>query len=154
MPRPIVPVALLVAFTLVSACQPAGSGRNETAGKPVHCTVIVDGPKKADGAEHIDGRARFRCAEPGATSLTLKIQLQKESGGDTWKTVSAKSYTMTGKSTIAAELKYQTRLATLSCQTGTFRTVVDWTRTSKGNKEGDNLVSGSVKDPCKSLFTS
>ncbi|NUP74821.1 MAG: hypothetical protein HOQ07_09270 [Sinomonas sp.] len=103
MPRPIVPVALLMTFALLSACQPAGNGRNETAGKPIHCTVIVDGPKKADGAERIDGRARFRCASPGATSLTLKIQLQREAG-DTWKTVSAKSYTITGKSTVAAEL--------------------------------------------------
>jgi hypothetical protein len=152
MPRSTLPVVLFVLVpALLAACDPAGT-RTPSATKPVHCTVIVDGPKKAETANQVFGRARFRCGAPGAQQLTLKIRIEERVGTDKWKAVATKIVTLSGSATVAAELKYQSREATMGCREGSFRTVVDWSRTSRGNSEGDNLVSGAVKNPCKSLF--
>ncbi|MFD0596032.1 hypothetical protein ACFQZ4_30205 [Catellatospora coxensis] len=59
------------------------------------------------------------------------------------------AHTLKGKQTYAAELKYQSKDLSLTCRSGTFRTVVDWSRTSRKDTEGDNLISGAVKDPCR-----
>jgi hypothetical protein len=141
----------MVLAALLSACEPAGS-RAQSSTKPVHCTVVVDGPKKAESAQRIEARVRFRCGKPGAQSLTLKIRIEQRSSEDAWKTVASKSFSLRGYQTVAAELKYQSREVAIGCKTGSFRTVVDWMRTSRGDKEGDNLVSGAAKNPCKSLF--
>jgi len=151
MPRSTVPVVLIVLTALLSACEPAGNAA-ATSSKPVHCTVVVDGPDKPDNAQRIEGRVRFRCAKPGAQKLSIKLRLEQRTSGGSWKTVASKSFSLSGTQTVAAELKYQSREVAIACKTGTFRTVVDWTRTSRGDSEGDNLVSGSMKDPCKSLF--
>jgi hypothetical protein len=151
MPRSTVPVVFMLLAVSLAGCEPRG---NATASeKPIHCTVIVDGPKRVEGADRFVGRARFRCASPGAQPLAMTIRIQQRNGDtDTWKTVVTRNFTLRGKSTVAAELKYNSREATLSCRTGSFRTVVDWTRTSRGDKDSDNLISGVAKNPCKSLF--
>ncbi|MEV0273981.1 MAG: hypothetical protein HOV71_08960 [Hamadaea sp.] len=134
--------------TLLAGCEPTHAGEGP---KPVSCTVVVDGPEKADTAQRIEGRVRFRCAKPGAERLSVKIRMEQKSGSS-WKTVTSKSFTVKGSQTIAAELKYQNRTVSIGCKLGTFRTVVDWSRTSRGDTEGDNLISGSMSNPCKSLF--
>jgi hypothetical protein len=154
MPRSTVPAVLVLLVALLAGCQPSGNATANTQ-RPVHCTVVADGPKKTDSGDTIVGRARFRCATPGAQPLTLAIRIEQRVGdSDRWRTVATNAVTLRGKQTVAAELKYNSREATLSCRTGSFRTVVEWSRTSRGGKDGDNLVSGSVKDPCKKLFTS
>jgi hypothetical protein len=141
---------MTVLALLLAGCQPVDSPESAKT-RPVNCTVVVDGPEKADAAERIEGRVRFRCGNPGAEKLTAKVRLEQKSG-DSWKTVVSKSFTASGKQTVAAELKYQSRTVSIGCKLGTFRTVVDWTRTSRGDTEGDNLVSGAMTNPCKSLF--
>ncbi|MCP2325138.1 hypothetical protein HDA40_003645 [Hamadaea flava] len=148
MPRTTVPVVLLVLAALLTGCEPTHAGEGP---KPVDCTVVVDGPEKADTTQRIEGRVRFRCGKPGAEKLTVKIRMEQKSGTK-WKVVTSKSFTVKGKQTIAAELKYQNRTVSIGCKDGTFRTVVDWSRTSRGNTESDNLISGSMSNPCKSLF--
>lgn len=151
MPRSTVPVVLVLLAASLAGCEPRGNTSN--AQKPVHCTVIADGPKKNDTGGDFSARARFRCASPGAQPLSMTISIQQRIGdSDKWRTVSKEAFTLRGKDTVAAELKYNSRQASLSCRLGSFRTVVDWSRTSRGDKEGDNLVSGPVKDPCKKLF--
>jgi hypothetical protein len=143
---------MLLAASL-AGCEPRGNTTN--AQKPVHCTVIADGPKKTAEGDAFFGRVRFRCASPGAQPLAITIRIEQRVGDtDNWRTVAKESFTLRGSDTVAAELKYKSRDATLSCRTGSFRTVVDWSRTSRGDKSSDNLVSGSVKDPCKKLFAS
>lgn len=153
MPRSTVPVVLVLLTASLAGCEPRGN--TTTSQKPVHCTVVADGPKKADSGESFAGRARFRCAAPGAQPLSITIRIEQRVGDtERWRTVTKKAFTLRGKDTVAAELKYNSRELALSCRTGSFRTVVDWSRTSRGAKEGDNLISGSVKDPCKKLFDS
>jgi hypothetical protein len=139
----------------VSACEPRGSDPDGT--KPVHCTVVVDGPKRFAETDVITARVRYRCGSPGAQPLTLKLRLERETGEDKWGNslwgaVSTKTFTLRGKDSVAPELKYNEKAITISCREGVFRTVVDWSRTSRGDKEGDNLISGSVRDPCKKLL--
>jgi hypothetical protein len=153
MPRSTVPVVLVLLVASLAGCEPRGSSASTT--RPVHCSVIADGPKKTADHDTFYGRARFRCASPGAQPLSLTVRIeQRVSDSDTWKTVAKEVFTLRGKDTVAAELKYKSRDATMSCRTGSFRTVVDWSRSSRGSKDSDNLVSGAVKDPCKKLFAS
>lgn len=151
MPRSTVPVALAVLAVLLTACQPAGNAASSST-RPVHCTVVVDGPERVENANRFVGRVRYRCGQPGAAILTIKIRIEQRGSNDRWRTVTSKSYTLKGAQTVAQELKYQSKEIALSCRTGVFRTVVDWSRTSRGDKEGDNLVSGSMTDPCKSFL--
>lgn len=153
MPRSTVPVALILLAASLAGCEPRGNTVNTE--KPVHCTVIADGPKKNATGDDFTARARFRCGSPGAQPLSITIRIQQRVGDtERWRTVKTERFTLRGKDSVAAELKYNSREATLSCRTGSFRTVVDWSRTSRGDKDGDNLVSGAVKDPCKKLFDS
>lgn len=141
------PTVFLLLITFTAACEPRG--HNDAQGtKPVHCTVIVDGPVKAETANRISGRVRFRCAVPGAEKLVLKIKLEQRDG-ERWHTVATKSHTLAKKQNYAAELKYESRDVSANCAGGTYRTVVDWSRTSRKDTEGDNLISGTVRDPCK-----
>ena len=151
MPRSTVPVALVALAALLTACQPAGSTASSST-RPVHCTVVVDGPERVEDTNRFVGQVRYRCGRPGAESLTIKIRIEQQGSNDRWRTVTSKSYTLKGAQTVAAELKYQSKEIALSCRTGVFRTVVDWSRTSRGDKDGDNLVSGSMSNPCKSFL--
>jgi hypothetical protein len=137
----------VLVVAVLAACQPSGN-RPPASAKPIHCTVIVDGPKRAESTDKISGRVRFRCGAPGAEVLTLKVRIEKSSG-EKWATVGSNTITLKGKQTVAAELKYQARDAVAGCSAGTFRTVVDWSRKSRKDTDGDNLISGTVRDPCK-----
>jgi hypothetical protein len=117
----------------------------------VVCTVVVDTPAWIEKAGKMAGTVRFRCENPGADVLTLKARLEKKDG-DAWHTAISRTFTLKGQDTFAPGLKYQQRTIELNCQTGTYRTVVDWTRVSRSNTKGDNLVSGSMREPCKPLI--
>jgi len=117
----------------------------------VVCTVVVDTPAKVEGAERMAGTVRFRCENPGAEVLTLKTRLEKKNGQG-WTTAVSRTFTLRGEQTYAPGLKYQARTIELNCASGTFRTVVDWSRVSRSNTKGDNLVSGSMREPCTPLI--
>ncbi|HZM80979.1 MAG TPA: hypothetical protein VFC19_35090 [Candidatus Limnocylindrales bacterium] len=115
------------------------------------CTVVVDTPAKVENADKMAGTVRFRCENPGAEVLTLKTRLEKKNG-EQWQTAVSKTFTLRGGETFAAGLKYQVRTIELNCAAGTYRTVVDWSRVSRKNTKSDNLVSGSMREPCKPLI--
>jgi hypothetical protein len=146
---------VLLALTLLTVssagCEPRSTDAGIEAVDPVVCTVVVDTPKKMDDAERMAGAVRFRCENPGAEVLTLKARVEKKDG-EQWHTALSRTFTLRGRDTYAPGLKYQARALELSCGTGTYRTVVDWSRVSRSNTKGDNLVSGSMREPCKPFF--
>jgi len=135
--------AFLLLTTFVAACDPGSTSKT----RPVHCEVLVDAPEKAENADKIVGRARFNCDTPGAEKLTLKMQLQRKDG-DQWHTVTTVTHTVKGMDTHASGWDHQSRTVELRCTLGTFRTVIDWTRVSRGDTTGDNLQSGNSPNPC------
>jgi hypothetical protein len=138
---------VLLALTLLTVSSAGCEPRSVDTGNPVVCTVVVDTPIKAENADKIVGTVRYRCENPGAEVLTLKTRLDKKDG-DKWHSVTSKTFTLKGKETFAPGLKYQSRQVELKCAPGTYRTVVDWSRRSRKNTKGDNLVSGSMMNPC------
>lgn len=137
----LLPFALLT--TLATGCDPDST--NST--RPVHCEVLVDAPKKAEDADKIDGQVRFKCDKPGAETLTLKVQLQKKDG-EQWHSVATSTFTLKDADTNIAGWDYLSRKAQAACDLGIYRTVVDWSRVSRGNTKGDNLESGTARNPC------
>lgn len=140
-------LALTLLTTSAAECEP----RSTDTASPVVCTVVVDTPAKVDDAERMAGTVRFRCENPGAEVLTLKTRLEKKNG-ERWSTAVSKTFTVRGEQTFAPGLKYQSRTIELGCASGTYRTVVDWSRVSRGNTKSDNLVSGPMREPCKPLI--
>ena len=134
----------LVLLTMTAA--ECGSNRTNSP-RPVHCEVLIDGPKKADDREIIVGMVRFNCDKPGAEPLKLTLKLDKKSG-DKWHTASSKSFTVRGSDTNAGAFRHQSRTVEVRCASGVFRTVVEWSRESRGDTESDTETSGVVKDPC------
>jgi hypothetical protein len=115
--------------------------------RPVHCEVIVDAPEDSETAGKMAGRARFNCDAPGAEALEIKMKIERREG-EQWHTVSETTHSVSGQDTNAGAFKHQSRLIEVNCGTGSFRTVLDWSRVSKGDTHGDNLVSGVRRDPC------
>jgi len=142
-------VILALGLLTVSAagCEP----RRTDTGGPVVCTVVVDTPVKVEKANKMSGTVRYRCESPGAETLTLKLRLEKRDG-EQWHSAVSRTFTLKGQETYAPGLKYQSRQIELNCAAGTYRTVVDWSRVSRKNTKGDNLVSGSMRDPCNPLI--
>jgi hypothetical protein len=140
-----------MALTLLTVSSAGCEPRSTDTGAPVDCTVVVDTPVKVDKAERMAGTVRFRCENPGAEVLTLKTRLERKDG-EQWRAAASRTFTVKGEQTFAAGLKYQSRTIELGCATGTYRTVVDWSRVSRKNTKGDNLVSGSMREPCKPLL--
>jgi hypothetical protein len=142
---------VLLALTLLTVSSAGCEPRSTDTGNPVVCTVVVDTPAKVENADKMAGTVRFRCEAPGAETLILKARLEKKDG-DQWHTAAARAFALRGEQTFAAGLKYQSRTIELSCATGIYRTVVDWSRVSRNNTKGDNLVSGSMREPCNPLI--
>jgi hypothetical protein len=142
----VLTVLSLLAIT-TAGCEPHST---ESKG-PVHCNVVADAPARVPDVDKIASTVRFRCENPGAEELTLSIKLEQRDG-EQWRSAVSQTFTLRGQETYAAPLKYQLRQLQIGCATGTFRTVVDWERTSKNDTKGDNLISGTMKDPCKPLF--
>jgi hypothetical protein len=140
--RPV--FAFLLLTPLVTACEP--TSRSGT--RPVHCEVVVDAPEKPDNASKIVGTVRFSCDNPGAEKLTLKMQLQRKDG-EQWHTVASVTYTVKGADTHASGWDRRSRTVEAKCADGVYRTVVDWSRVSRGDTKGDNLESGVRRDPCQ-----
>lgn len=136
--------ALLLLTTLSAACEPTSS--NGT--RPVHCEVVVDAPEKAENADKIVARVRFTCDNPGAEKLTLKMQLQRKDG-EQWHTVTSSTFTVKGADTHASGWDRRSRTLEIKCAQGTYRTVVDWSRVSRGDTKSDNLESGGTANPCR-----
>ena len=138
----------LVLLTMTAA--ECGTNRTNSE-RPVHCEVLVDGPKKAEDREVIVGNVRFNCDKPGADPLVLKIRLDKKDG-DQWHTATNKTFTVRGLDTNAGAFEHQSRTIELKCGSGVFRTVVDWSRASRGVSDSDTETSGVVKDPCRGIL--
>jgi len=136
-------MALLLLATFSAACEPTSS----SSSRPVHCEVIVDAPEKSENAAKIVGRVRFTCDNPGAEKLTLKMQLQRKDG-EQWHTVASANFTVKGADTHASGWDRHSRTVEINCADGTYRTIVDWSRVSRGDTKGDNLESGVHPDPC------
>jgi hypothetical protein len=144
-------LTVLLALTLLTVSAAGCERRSTDTGAPVVCTVVVDTPAKVGDAERMAGTVRFRCENPGAEVLTLKTRLERRNG-EQWATAVSRTFTLRGEETHAPGLKYQSRTIELGCASGTYRTVVDWSRVSRSNTKGDNLVSGSMREPCKPLI--
>src|ERR1044072_4903865 len=92
MPRSTVPVVLVLLAASLAGCEPRGNTANTQ--KPVHCTVIADGPKRNDTGDGFSARARFRCGPPGAQPLALTISIQQRIGdSERWRTVAKEAFT-------------------------------------------------------------
>src|ERR1700704_5772067 len=98
--------AALIAFALiplslgVAACKPRKA--TDSSGH-VYCEVMPDAPRRDndDKPTKIIGTVRFRCDEPGATTMALAMQVQRRNTKGDWINVGSTLFTVAGAQTVS-----------------------------------------------------
>src|SRR5262245_10741671 len=96
-------VACACAATVALAgCQPAAV--TDTS-RTVYCEVAADAPVR-DNAEKptkVIATTRFRCDQPGASTMTLTTHLQHQNSAGAWVDLNSTTFTAKGKDTVPSE---------------------------------------------------
>jgi hypothetical protein len=148
--------AALVVFTgafLAAGCQPTTV--TDTS-RTVYCEVAADAPVR-DNAEKptkVVATTRFRCDQPGATTLTLTTRLQHENSAGAWIDLNSTTFTAKGKDTVPSDSAFESRQLTAACTDGAFRNRVTGSSTARGMIKKYDVTGPRSFEPCRpSLFS-
>jgi len=131
------PVVALLVLTggALAGCQP---GPSATPTPPSTARVMPDAPVRDDDEQpkHVIATTRFRCDEPGASTMTLTMHLQHQNSSGTWVDVNSTTFTAKGHDTVPTKGEaFRTRQVTANCAEGVFRTTVAGSSQSRGNDQ-------------------
>jgi hypothetical protein len=144
-------VTVLAAFALVplvAGCQPRTVTDPDST---IYCEVMPDAPDRdnADAPRKIIGAVRYRCDEPGASSLELTVRLQREKSAGTWVDVASTSLTARGATTVPGRHEaFRTKEVSARCGDGVFRTQVTGRSVARGVTKRYDVGSPRAFDPC------
>lgn len=145
--------AVLVACALVVGLTACRSRRAVTdPRRTVYCEVMPEPPERdnADAPKKIITRVRFRCDEPGASTMELTLRLQKQRSNGTWTNVAKFAFTAKGRDTVPADGKgFRTRELSVRCSEGVFRSFVTGTSRTRGVTKRYEQASPRAFDPCR-----
>jgi hypothetical protein len=136
----------------VTACEPHTV--TDTS-RPIYCEVMPDAPARDDRAapKNVIGKVRFRCVEPGATSMTLALHLQRRNAAGAWLDVASKSFTATGADTVRIDGEdFRSREVSAGCSDGVFRVHVQASSLARGIKQMYERTSAPSIKPCEPSF--
>jgi hypothetical protein len=147
-----VPCALL-AVAAVAGCQPATV--TDTS-RSIYCEVAADAPVR-DNAEKptkVVATTRYRCDQPGASTMTLTMRLQHQNSGGAWVDLNSTTFTAKGADTVPVEDAFRTRQISAGCTDGAFRTRVTGSSTARGVTKSYDITGPRSFEPCRpSMFS-
>jgi hypothetical protein len=141
-------LAAFVLLPLMAACQPRTVTDPDTA---IYCEVMPDAPDRddVDAPRKIIGSVRYRCDEPGASSLELTIRLQRQNSAGNWVDVARTSLTAKGANTVPEQHEaFRTKEISANCAEGVFRTQVTGRSIARSITKKYDLGSPRAFDPC------
>ena len=145
----------LIALSLgMAACEPHTV--TDTS-RHIYCEVMPDAPARdvRDAPKKVIGKVRFRCAEPGATTMALTLHLQRRNAAGAWVDVASKSFTAKGAQTVGTEDEtFRSREVSAGCSDGVYRMFVKATSTARGTDRTYERTSPRSFDPCEPGFPS
>ncbi len=156
-------IILALIPVLVGTTRGSGSDSSDSAttsansfSARLHCQVIPDPPERNsdDNPTALLAMVRFRCDEPGATSMQFVLTLQKRTDGGDWSDVAAQSFAAAGAETVRTTAEsYRTRQVAGPCSPGTYRTYVKGTLKVDGGTITVDRPGPRATDPCRpSIF--
>lgn len=154
--RAVVTVLVVCAlFPLVAACEP----RTVTdSAATIYCEVTPEAPERDndDAPKKIIGAVRYRCVEPGASSLEVTLRLQRQGGNGQWSDLAKTSFTVRGEATVPERHEaFRTTEVSANCREGVFRTLVTGRSRARSVTKSYEQTSPRSFDPCRpGLFAS
>jgi hypothetical protein len=145
--------ALIPLSFAVAARQPRPTADTS---RQIHCEVIPDAPMRDNDQKptKIVGKVRFRCDEPGAASLSLKIHLQHQNSAGDWLDIASSSFTASGSQTVGTrDQRLRTREVSGTCGEGAFRLYIKGNASARGKTKTYDRAGPRNFDPCRpSMF--
>jgi hypothetical protein len=154
--RAVVTVLVVCAlFPLIAACEP----RTVTdSAATIYCEVTPEAPERDndDAPKKIIGAVRYRCVEPGASSLQVTLRLQRQGANGQWSDLAQTTFTASGSATVPERHEaFRTREISANCREGVFRTVVTGRSRARSTTKTYDRTSPRSFDPCRpGLFAS
>jgi hypothetical protein len=145
----LIACALIPLSLSVAACQP----RTVTdTTRHIYCEVMPDAPERDndDAPTKIIAKVRFRCDEPGASSLTIAMHLQRENPAGEWIDVVSTSFTAAGDQTVGTrDETFRTRELQVACSDGIFRMYIKGSSTARGTTKTYDRSGPRAFHPCR-----
>jgi hypothetical protein len=140
-------LACVLPLSLI-ACKP----RTVTdSSRSIYCEVTPDAPNRNDDDKptKVIGKVRYRCDEPGASTMQLTISLQKQNSAGAWITIAQVGLTASGAQTVPDEGAFRSREVSAACSDGVFRTHVTGTTRARGTTKKYERAGPRSFDPCR-----
>jgi hypothetical protein len=145
-------VLCLVSGVALAGCRPAAD-----TSRSIYCEVAADAPARdnGDNPTKVIATTRFRCDQPGASTMTLTMRLQHQNSAGAWVDLNASTFTAKGAETVpAAGQMFRTRQNSAACADGAFRTRVTGSSTARGVKKSYDVTGPRSFEPCRpALFS-
>jgi hypothetical protein len=133
--------------TLRGNATPDRSGATTVSSKAVACSSTAREPAKS--GTNLVANGQFLCDSPGADNLWMTVTLQHKASDTDWVAVATSGFHEVGAGTTSsASTASRTRGVQGACGAGTYRTVVETARISRGNTKTYKSTSGAVTNPC------
>src|SRR4051795_10984878 len=93
-------VLLILAGGALAGCQPRTVSDPTAA---IYCEVMADAPVRDNDEQpkQVVAATRFRCDEPGASTMTLTMRVQHQSASGAWVDLKSTTFTAKGGDTVA-----------------------------------------------------
>jgi hypothetical protein len=144
----------LVGGVALAGCQPTTV---TDPSRSIYCEVAADAPVRynADNPTKVVATTRFRCDQPGASTMTLTTRLQHQNSAGAWIDLTVSTFSAKGTGTVPAEGEtFRTRQISAACTEGVFRTRVTGSSTARGVKKSYDVTGPRSFEPCRpALFS-
>jgi hypothetical protein len=144
-------VCIVIGATL-AGCRPATV--TDTS-RSIYCEVAADAPVRDQDNKptKVVATTRFRCDQPGATTMTLTMRLQHQNTAGTWVDLNSTTFTVKGAETVPTDA-FRSRQISVACADGVFRTRVTGSSTARGVTKKYDITGPRSFEPCRpALFS-
>jgi hypothetical protein len=146
-------VLCIAAGTALTGCQPATV---TDISRSIYCEVAADAPVRdnGDNPTKVVATTRYRCEQPGASTLTLTMRLQHQNSAGTWVDLNSTTFTARGTETVPVEDAFRTHQISAACTDGAFRNRVTGSSTARGVTRSYDVTGPRSFEPCRpSMFS-
>jgi hypothetical protein len=139
---------VLTGAAAISGCRVTTAiDRASGQGNVTYCAIIADPPVQT--RQVIDAPGRFRCDDAGADTITMTVDLQKRDATGAWHTLASRTFVAHGDDTTRVRSESaRTRVVSVACATGWFRTALHAVEVSGGASRSVDTRSVPVPSPC------
>ena len=147
----LVAAAVVVTGAGMAGCQPATV--TDTS-RSIYCEVAADAPVRdnADKPTKVIATTRYRCDQPGASTMTLTMRLQHQNSAGAWVDLNSATFTVKGAETVPDQDAFRSHQISAACTDGAFRTRVTGSSTARGVTKSYDVTGPRSFEPCRAAL--